>query len=424
MTATVTPRLRRALAGAAVIAAATSLMACSVAPSPADPGTELTAAQVPWDQVGTGWMLASWNPVPGRRPGEQVPDGEPRVAPSTLFLLDPSGRRYAVGNLPVLGADPVNDNPGYPASLADWSRDGRHALLQKDGTCPRTKDAKGWHCTDPGASRVQTTFTDIDLTSGVTRTFTVPAAVDGDYAGPADQSVLLSPRFPEKSTWRRVDLSGAEELSYPTDLGAAGTFTGSFLLSSDGTQLVASGDKGMAMVGDDGVVGRKLPVPDTITKCRPVRWWTPSVILADCTDVASNGDQLWTVPTDGGRPAALTAPNTGQEDSGFGRDLHDANAWQLPSGTYIQSLGPCGTVFVSQLTADMHTTPVTIPEVASSSVGVVGATGNKLIVEGHAGCGPGTSLVAFDPATNTANVLLGPKVNGGSVRRAIIYPGQ
>ena len=84
MTAHVTPRVRRVLAGAAVIAAATGLPACSVAPSQADPGTELTAAQVPWDQVGTGWMLAAWNPVPGRRPGEQVPDGEPRSAPSTL----------------------------------------------------------------------------------------------------------------------------------------------------------------------------------------------------------------------------------------------------------------------------------------------------------------------------------------------------
>ncbi|SBS79019.1 conserved exported hypothetical protein [uncultured Mycobacterium sp.] len=421
MISTVTPRPHRVLAGAAVIAAATGLMACSAAPGSAEPGVEMTAAQVPWDQIGAGWMLASWNPVPGRRPGEQVPDGEPRVAPSTLFLLDPNGRRYAVGSLPVVGADPADDNPGYPAGLADWSRDGRHALLQEDGTCPLTKDAKGWHCTDPSASRVHTTFTDIDLTTGVTRTFTIPAAVDGDYTGPADQSVLLSPRYPEKSTWRRVDLTGAEQLRYPTDLGPAGRFTGAFLPSPDGTQLVASGDKGMVMVGDDGAVGQLLPIPDTITKCRPVRWWTPSVVLADCTDVASEGDQLWTVPADGGRPAALTAPNSGHEDSGFGRDLHDADAWQLPGGTYIQSLGACGTVFVSQLTSDMHSTPVTIPGVSSSSVAIVGTAGDKLVVEGHAGCGPGTSLVAFDPATNSAKVLLGPKVNGGSVQRAIIY---
>lgn len=401
--------VRRVLAGAAVIAAATGLTACSVALGQADPGAELTSAQVPWEQVGPGWMLASWNPVPGRRPGEQVPDGAPRSAPSTLYLLDPTGRRYRVGSLPVVGADAAKGNPGYPAGLADWSRDGQHALLQEDGS-------------DPSTAKAQTTFTDIDMTTGVHVTFTVPAAVDGEYAGPADRSVLLSPRYPEKSTWRRVDLNGAEQLRYPTDLGAAGTFTGSFLPSSDGTQLVASGDKGMVMVGDDGVVGRMLPVPDTITKCRPVRWWTPSVVLADCTDVASKGDQLWTVPVDGGEPAALTAPNTGQEESGFGRDLHDADAWQLPGGVYLQSLGACGTVFVSQLTADKHTTPVDIPLLGNSSVGVVGASGDRLIVEGHAGCGPGTSLVAFDPAANTATVLLGPKVNGGSVQRAIIYP--
>lgn len=423
MTARVTPSLHRALAGAAVITVATGLMTCSVAPSPADPGAEMTAAQVPWEKVGAGWMLAAWNPVPGRRPGEQVPDGEPRVAPSTLFLLDPNGKRYAVGSLPVVGADPARDNPGHPVGLADWSRDGRHALLQEVDRCPQTHDAQGWHCADPSAPEVRTTFTDIDLTTGVHVAFEVPAAVAGEYAGPTDRSVLLAPGFTEKSALRRVDLNGAEQVRYPTDLGAAGRFTGSFLSSSDRTQLVASGDKGMVMLGEDGVVSRTLPVPDSITSCRPVRWWTPSVVLADCTDVASKGDQLWTVPTDGGQPAALTAPNTGQQDSGFGRDLHDAAAWQLPSGTYLQSLGACGTVFVSKLTADMHTTPVTIPILGNSSVGVVGATGDKLIVEGHAGCGPGTSLLAFDPAANTAEVLLGPKVNGGSVQRAIIYPG-
>ncbi|AKK28318.1 hypothetical protein [Mycobacterium sp. EPa45] len=422
MTATITPRRHRVLAGAAVIAAATGLLGCTAAPGSAEPGVEMSAAQVPWDRVGAGWMLASWNPVPGRRPGEQVPDGEPRVAPSTLFLLDPNGRRYHVGSLPVVGADPANDNPGYPVGLADWSRDGRHALLQEVDRCPQTHDAKGWHCTDPSAPEVRTTITDIDLTTGVHVTFEVPAAVAGEYAGPTDRSVLLSPGYTENSALRRVDLTGAEQVRYPTDLGAAGRFTGSFLSSSDGTQLVAGGDKGMAMVGEDGVVGRTLPVPDTITKCRPVRWWTPSVVLADCTDIASKGDQLWTVPTDGGQPAALTAPNTGQRDSGFDRDLHDADAWQLPGGTYIQSLGACGTVFVSRLTSDMHTTPVTIPGLNSSSVAIVGTAGDKLIVEGHAGCGPGTSLVAFDPAANTAKALLGPKVNGGSVQRAIIYP--
>ena len=129
-------------------------------------------------------------------------------------------------------------------------------------------------------------------------------------------------------------------------------------------------------------------------------------------------------PIDGGAPAALTAPNTGQQDSGFGSDLHDAAAWQLPSGTFLQSLGACGTVFVSRLTPDMHTTRVRIPGVDNSSVEIEGTSGDKLVVEGQAGCGSGTSLLAYDPAANRSTLLLGPKVNGGGVQTAIIYPNQ
>ena len=445
MTTASTPQVRRALVGAVAIAAATGLMACSVdAASPSSaapndsviqvphdtnaaapvPGAELTAAQIPWDQVGPGWTLAMWSSIPGRHPGEKVPEGEPMVGPATLFLLAPTGQRYAVTTLSAEGADPASDDPGHTAVLADWSGDGRHALLQVQDTCREFHDPHGWHCIDPGASKQHTTFTDIDMTTGSTRTLTVNSTVDGEYTRPTGQAVLLSPHYPNQTTLRRVDLNGAEQLSYPTDLGAAGQFTGNYLASSDGTQLVFGGDNGMVMVGNDGVVGRRLPVPDSITKCRPVRWWSRDQILADCTDVASKGDQLWTVPTDGGQPAALTAPNTGQPDSGFGGDLHDAAAWQLPSGTFIQSLGACGTVFVSRLTPDMHTTRVSIPGVNNSSVQVEGTAGDKLIVQGHAGCGPGTSLLAFDPAAGTAKVLLGPEVNGGSVQRAIVYPNR
>ena len=60
----------------------------------------------------------------------------------------------------------------------------------------------------------------------------------------------------------------------------------------------------------------------------------------------------------------------------------------------------------------------------SASVDVDGVSGDKLALVAKAGCGPGTSLLTYDPAANTSTVLLGPPINGGSVTEAIVYPGQ
>jgi hypothetical protein len=38
-------------------------------------------------------------------------------------------------------------------------------------------------------------------------------------------------------------------------------------------------------------------------------------------------------------------------------------------------------------------------------------------------CGPGQSLLWFDPATNTVETVLGPSVDGGYVQAAISFPG-
>jgi hypothetical protein len=146
------------------------------------------------------------------------------------------------------------------------------------------------------------------------------------------------------------------------------------------------------------------------------------VLLVNCTAAHSSGRQLWQVPVDGEAPTALTAVNSGQEDDpGFGGDLGDGYAWQLPSGTFFQSAGACGTEFLSRLTPDMHTTKVTVPGVQDSIVVVASATADKLLLLGKVGCGGTNSLLTYDPATNTSTVLLGPPVNGGGVTGARLY---
>jgi TolB protein len=153
--------------------------------------------------------------------------------------------------------------------------------------------------------------------------------------------------------------------------------------------------------------------------CSPVRWWAASVVLANCSNDA--GSQLWQVPIDGRTPTAITAVNSGQEeDPGFGEDIGDQVAWQLPSGTFLQSAGPCGTMFLSRLTPDMHTTRVKIPGV-SEDVIVAGATEDKLLILGKVGCSGTTSMLTYGPAANTSTVLLGPPINGGGVTDVRLY---
>jgi TolB protein len=176
----------------------------------------------------------------------------------------------------------------------------------------------------------------------------------------------------------------------------------------------------MVVIGNDGVIGKRLLVPGTLTDCSPVRWWTSGVLLARCA--GSSASQLWRVPLDGGAPSAVTAVNTGQEDSGFGPDLGDTNAWQLPSGTFLQSEGGCGSMFLSRLTPDLRTTKVTVPGVdPDNSVLVSGVSADKLVLRATVGCGSGISALTYDPAANTTSVLLGPPVNGGGVQNAILY---
>jgi TolB protein len=78
-------------------------------------------------------------------------------------------------------------------------------------------------------------------------------------------------------------------------------------------------------------------------------------------------------------------------------------------------------MFLSRLTPDGHTTKVSVPGV-DSSVLVAGATTDELVLMAKLGCGANTSLLTYDPAANTTTVLLGPPVNGGGAKDALLYP--
>jgi hypothetical protein len=247
-----------------------------------------------------------------------------------------------------------------------------------------------------------------------------------EFTRPDGKAILVSSGYryddTRPLTLKRLDLNGNEQMRYPTEqLGGAGQFTGNHLESPDGTQLVLDTGHSMVVMGNDGTILRTVTAPMADGECRAVRWWSADVVLTQCTKHHSSASQLWTVPLDDSAPTPLTAVNSGQGHApGFEGDLGDGIAWQLSGGTFLQSAGGCGTVFLSRLTPDGHTTRVNVPGM-NDSVQVADVSGDKLELLGKVGCCDTTSLVAYDPATNSSTVLPGPPVNGGGVTEAIPF---
>ena len=382
-----------ALIATATVAATISRLPIAYAepdnsPTMAAHGVEAPLAAVPWSQVGPGWVLATWSPISGQRPGT-TPPGEPtyQTAATTLYLVDPAGGRYAITTFAPPG-------DGSRPELVDWSGDGSRALFTSGG---------------PGSPTV---LTEVDLHSGAQATFTVNSThVSPRFTRPEGKAVLLeTPGYNSQGSLERVDLAGNHQLTYPV----AHDFRG-YLSTPDGTQLVLGTDAGLAMMGNDGVPGKALPIAGQ-KDCAPTRWWDSGATVA----VARCSDQLWLVPTNGTTPTPLTAPNDGKT----GPDYGDTNAWQVPAGTYTQALGACGVIFLAKLNADGTTSPVKVPNVQGATIIVVGANGGDLDLQAKAGCGGGQSLVDYNPSAGTSTVLLGPPVNGGGVIGAVPYSGQ
>jgi TolB protein len=397
--------------GTASPAASTTAAAPAVAH-----GIEAPITAIPWDHVGPGWMLAMWNPAARTRPGANPapPTPSPETAATTLYLLSPQGDRY-----PITTFAPPS---GFPRpGVIGWTADGRRALV----TTGDGRDSK---------------VIEIDLHTGA-RTTIPGLAANGSgrltYADGTGSDFLISTygQGATPGTLKLVDRAGNTEVTYPTDqLAGAGRFGGDYLISPDGAELVLPTanwgnelvprkDNSLVVFSKEGSVVATLPSPMPNAYCSAVKWWQPTVILASCHSEHGSGSQLWEVPLVGA-PTALTAVNSGQgEDPGFGGDIGDQDAWQLPAGTFLRSEGACGTMFLSRLTPDMTTTRVNVPGV-SGSVIVAGATADKLLLEAYMGCGGSNSLLAYDPAANTSTVLLGPPVIGGGVTGVTLFPGR
>ena len=309
-----------------------------------------------------------------------------RTATTTLYLVDPAGGRYAITTFKPPGE---MADPGWSIGPA---------------TGPRP-------CSTRSPPSLPIAI-NVDLHTGAQTEF----AVDGRprFTRPDGGALLL-----ETPGLVSADLSGNHLLTYPV----GPDFSGGYISTPDGTRLVLGKPSGFSVMGNDGVVSETVSIEGQ-KSCSPMRWWDgnrATTVLLRCTGTDGSGTRLWLVPIGGAKPTALTAPNDGQSGPDFG----DADAWQLPAGTFVQTVGPCGVTYLAKADADGTTSRVAVPDVpAGGSVGVVGANGNDLHLVTKEGCGGSEALVTYDTREGRATTLLGPPVNGGDVIDVVPYPGQ
>jgi hypothetical protein len=115
--------------------------------------------------------------------------------------------------------------------------------------------------------------------------------------------------------------------------------------------------------------------------------------------------QLWLVPVSGARPTALTPPR--RASSG---DLGDLDAWQLPSGLYLQAAGPCAVLQIFRQSASGSITRVTVPGTAGDNR-VLTARGSRLMIQAPTSRTGSVSLLWFNPATRAEQWLLRATAN-------------
>jgi hypothetical protein len=361
------PRGRKsALAAAAITGTAAAVAAGVIAavPARADSAAPLPAAArvtvprpVPWSSVGAGWVLAQYSTGTAAKP-----------APTTLYLVSPSGVKYQVYQWAAA-------KTGAPRLLA-WSGDKTRALLQAGDSYQLEQ---------------------LNLETGKAARFNLPIDVlPLDYTRPSGLQLLGMAANGSATALARYTLTGQRAQVLGTRAyGLSAVYT------PDGTELAISADTGLQLVSNTGQVIRKLPVAaaDPTIGCSPARWWNSTTILAECTPKGSAAAQLWLVPANGARPTALTPVRK------TGPDLGDLDAWSLPSGLYLQSAGACGTLELNKQAKNGSVAAVPVPGLpAGASVAVVTALGPQLLIHGL-GCQLGGQLAWFNPATRAETWL-------------------
>jgi hypothetical protein len=357
-------RLRRTSLTAIVTAAlsAVLLTAATAGAVAAQPAVGTARVSVPWDRVGAGWVLTQY--------ASAAPEGG--SGPAALYLISPGGARYQLASWP---------DWRFAPQLVAWSPDGERALFQV--------------FSGKGGVEVLT------LATGQVSTFVMPGEANPiGFTTPRGLNLVAGQPSGNGTSLARYSLSGRllQRLGYSAD--------GQVLYTPSGTEFATGTGNGLKLVSNGGALIRNLPVHGTsANSCNPVRWWDSGTILASCIPPASGIPRLWLVPASGARPTALTPPR--RASSG---DLGDLDAWQLPSGLYLQAAGPCAVLQIFRQSRDGSITLVTVPGTTGDNR-VLTALGSRLLIQAPASCTGSVSLLWFNPATRAEQWLLRAPAN-------------
>jgi hypothetical protein len=329
------------------------------------------AAGVPWSHVGPGWVLAQYTTA--------APEGG-KSGPVTLYLISPGGARYQLARWP--------DSRTAPGLVA-WSPDGKRALFQVFSG----KRGGG----------------QLTLATGRMSTFVMQGnATPIGYTTPRGLNILATRPAGNGFIEGRYSLSGRLVQS----LGSGGA-----LYTPSGTEFAAGASHGIKLVSNRGSLIRQLPVPGTgANTCSPVRWWNSGTILASCERPGTGPQQLWLVPVSGAHPKALTLPHDPRTTGDFG----DLDAWQLPSGLYLQAAGACGVLHIYRQ-AGNGSIKLVIPPHTTDDDRVLTARGSRLLVQAPTDCVGSVSLLWYDPGTRAEQWLIRPRGHVVGVTVAIPF---
>jgi hypothetical protein len=177
---------------------------------------------------------------------------------------------------------------------------------------------------------------------------------------------------------------------------------------------------GLELVSNAGGLIRPLLVPGLEAyTCEPMRWWNSPDVLVSCSPGGMVGGQLWIVPVSGATPTVLTPAR-----SGSGPDYSDFDAWQFPTGLYLQSIGFCAQYIIGKQAADGTVQEISVRGSSGGNL-VVATSGSQMLVRGFGSCAPTvaavSTLVWFNPATGTAQQVLTPQPGSDGVVSAIPF---
>ncbi len=349
----------------------------------AQSSVRVSTAKVPWGFVGPGWLLATWEPHPHERP-----------LATYLLLVAPSGARYVLFRLP-------ND-----ATLADWSGDGRRILVETTNRNPEVTQPGRFYVIDLRTGVVQATFRP---GGGLENTawFTTPRGL-----------ALLAANLNDKDTeWlERYSLSGEPQLRYPDTFPRVGAWTGQWLESPDGVDVIMGASQGLAIVGNNGVLVATLPIAGA-SGCMPVANWGPSVFLASCESNRTHDLLLYEFSGYWSEPRQLTAPpppgNDGGDNYGY------IGAWRAGNEVMVNVAPSCGPTHLGEL--HRHHVSLLEPLKTADVVGTTRTSLALLDIEGE--CLGGFDAISwYHPSTNTSDQVIGPSMIGGLVTGALGYP--